>query len=504
MRSWSLLCGVALAAILAVPAAADEAAGRDAGAQPAADARPLPEASEAEALPAPAEAGSPEETAAAGSPEETATAEAAPEPGEQALSGPEAAGSAEAPAAAAPSFDDFDRLDPATEAVAEQASDDATDEPAAAPAAPSPGPSIQLGPEGVDEQGRRGRIHTVRRGNTLWDISEAYLGTPWVWPSVWRENDADIANPHLIRPGDLIWITSTEMRRVTRQEADEMLAAVPEPAEEPAAPESVEAVEPEVAEVELPASLESEQVSVPLGEDEGPQAGPAVRVASRESMSFVSAEELEGAASVVGSPEERTWLGTTDRLYLGLGEGEVKPGDEFTVFRQAEPVRDVDGDLLGYHVEVLGWTEVREAHGDTSSAEVRLAIAEMRVGDRVLPREAPELEVRMRPAPVELEGNVVFMPADRTYAGSIDYVYVNRGRIHGLEQGSALVVVEPGKVVEDEARDTEVLIPDREVASLVVVEARAETSVAFVTSARDEIGIGYVVKAASPELARAR
>ena len=99
------------------------------------------------------------------------------------------------------------------------------------PLAPAPG--VILGEMGYDEQGRSGRIHLVVSGDTLWDISDAYLGTPWVWPSVWTDNQ-DIENPHLIIPGDRIWISSYEMRRVTEEEADAMLAR--QPVEEVAQP----------------------------------------------------------------------------------------------------------------------------------------------------------------------------------------------------------------------------------------------------------------------------
>ena len=88
--------------------------------------------------------------------------------------------------------------------------------------AASPDPT--LGPWAVDEKGNVGRIHTVISGDTLWDISSAYLGTAWVWPAVWRDND-DIANPHLILPEDRIWITAGEMRKITRERADAMIAA---------------------------------------------------------------------------------------------------------------------------------------------------------------------------------------------------------------------------------------------------------------------------------------
>ena len=66
---------------------------------------------------------------------------------------------------------------------------------AAAQPAPRGKHTVALGPEGTDDSGRTGRIHTVVRGDTLWDISEAYLGTPWVWPSIWKENPR-VANPN--------------------------------------------------------------------------------------------------------------------------------------------------------------------------------------------------------------------------------------------------------------------------------------------------------------------
>jgi len=65
----------------------------------------------------------------------------------------------------------------------------------------------------------RGRIHVVIPGDTLWSISDAYLGTPWSWPWIWRQNRA-IENPHLISPGDRIWISPDETELVSEEEAE--------------------------------------------------------------------------------------------------------------------------------------------------------------------------------------------------------------------------------------------------------------------------------------------
>ena len=45
--------------------------------------------------------------------------------------------------------------------------------------------------------------YTVVQGDTLWDISGLYLNSPWLWPEIWQVNP-QVANPHLIYPGDIL------------------------------------------------------------------------------------------------------------------------------------------------------------------------------------------------------------------------------------------------------------------------------------------------------------
>jgi len=83
---------------------------------------------------------------------------------------------------------------------------------------------LALMPAIADAQGT-GRTHTVKRGDTLWDIAKQYLGDPFKWPEIYRRNSATVQDPNLIYPDQLIVIDG------------EVVASVGTPADEPAEPD---------------------------------------------------------------------------------------------------------------------------------------------------------------------------------------------------------------------------------------------------------------------------
>jgi LysM repeat protein len=49
-------------------------------------------------------------------------------------------------------------------------------------------------------------LHTVRPGDTLFDIARRYLGNPFRWPELFRANASQIANANLIYPGQKLYV----------------------------------------------------------------------------------------------------------------------------------------------------------------------------------------------------------------------------------------------------------------------------------------------------------
>jgi hypothetical protein len=335
----------------------------------------------------------------------------------------------------------------------------------------------------VAPDGQPGRLHVVQKGDTLWEITDHYLGTPWVWPSLWKENEL-IRNPHLIHPGDLIWITDRGIRKVTPEEAQALLRQQQQAGAAGSSPAAAAPAEDVVGDD-------------PFGalDGQGSDAEMSVMWPGVHRAGFVSADELAGAAAVLGSHDEDYWASQGRRTIVSLGEGQTHVGDPYTVFRVRRRVHHpVTGKVVGYFIEVLGKAEVTEVHPQSSYAKILTSYGEIQPGDRVISFEEPPTHFVAVPAEQRVEGVILAQQPYRQWSGDGDLVILDRGTQHGLKPGVELEVFREGKEVVDPLTTGRVLVPEDVVGRLLVLRASPENALALVREARTEMHAGDRVR----------
>lgn len=324
--------------------------------------------------------------------------------------------------------------------------------PVAPPAAPG-GQQVVLGPSVRDANGVEGRLHTVAKGDTLWGISEAYLGQPWLWPSLWQANQAEIKDPHWIYPGQKLLVSGSVIRPIGDAEAAHLAAG--------------------------------------SGGALTPGALLPMNFASLDFTGFVATERLDERARVISGMPERTIHATGDIVTIGIGEGAVRSGDELTFFRENGDVTDSQGHVIGRKVDVLGWGVVTKVGPDFAEVKIAAAASEIMVRDGVYPRAIVNTAVRPTPSPSGLEGSVVALPASRRIMGEHDAVYLGRGSDDGVAVGNAFELYRPrhGRLSDFPGADGR-RVGDTVIGRVIVVETQPGSAVGIVTASSYEIEQG--------------
>jgi hypothetical protein len=265
--------------------------------------------------------------------------------------------------------------------------------------------------------------YTVKRGDTLWRISGLFLKSPWRWPELWGMNKQQIRNPHLIFPGQTLYLIKRDGRAMLSTEA-------------PVGPDGTVRLSPRVrselldkdAIPAIPASVIEPFLSKPL---------------------IIEADGLNSAPRIIASSE-------TGRVFMGRGDvgyvrGITDTGvTSYQLFRPAKPLKDPEtGQILAYEAFYLGTGDITRP-GDPATLTITSSKEEMGVGDRLLPAEK-EVSVNYVPRAPEKDvvARVMSIYGGVDTAGNSFVVAINRGKADGLENGHVLQVWRTGATVED-------------------------------------------------------
>lgn len=273
--------------------------------------------------------------------------------------------------------------------------------------------------------------HQVRKGDTLWDLSENYLHDPLLWPKIWKVNP-DIADPHRIAPGQVVVIPRLGDRPAAGIPAEEVGAQLAKPA--PPGP-AVDLSRP-------PLALKVVEERQTKAEEAAP-AGPVIDSRLFEQGIGIVTHDIPAAGEVLHT--ESGWsMSAAGGVVLVRAPG-AKTGERYGVYRDMGKVKPSSGgwwqESPGHLVADIGIIEVVEAAGGRQRAVIRRSFAEVRQGDVLGPLPyVPDIR-KISNGPAGIDGNVVAVHQQRLLAGPNDIVYIDRGSQQGLEPGQKLTVL---------------------------------------------------------------
>ncbi len=301
--------------------------------------------------------------------------------------------------------------------------------------------------------------YTVRKGDTLWDISDRFLKNPWMWPEIWHVN-TQIANPHLIYPGDIIrLIYLGDKPRLTLERS-----------------ERVAKLSPKTRVIETEAAIPT----IPLSE-----------VNSFLSRSrILGVGTLEEAPYVVAAEDQRLIVGAGDKLY---GRGDFIEGPSvYGVYRRGDVFRDpITDEVLGIQARDIGTVELRAIDGDIATMIVTRTTEEIRVGDRFLVEEERPVDSFFSPSrPAgEVDGVIMAVEGGVTQVGKMDVVVINRGQREDMKVGNVLAVYKRGGQYRDRIKGDTITLPDERAGLLMIFRTFDKVSLGLILEAERPLAV---------------
>lgn len=267
--------------------------------------------------------------------------------------------------------------------------------------------------------------YVVVKGDTLWDIAGRFLTEPWRWPEIWETNP-QIADPHLIYPGDVISLVyQGGQPRLTVSRggsASRLVKLSPE----------IRTHERSEAVPTIPIEAIRHFLNRPLVLDEG---------------------EMDAWPYILSTFDQHLIAGARNKIYIrGLDASDG--AKNYSIYRQGEPYiaqSHDQGTTLGYEAIHIGDALIVE-NGDPATAVVTTSNREIMIGDRLAPVSDEEIDTDYIPSipASSVRGSIISVIDGVSQISQYQVVIMDVGTQDGLQRGDVLGIYQSGKVVEDD------------------------------------------------------
>ena len=298
-------------------------------------------------------------------------------------------------------------------------------------------------------------IYIIKRGDTLWGLSERFIKDPRYWPNMWSRND-EITNPHVIYPGQRVKVFSDHLEFEPR--------------------------EPFKVAVPNSAAAKSADIYQDVAEER--------TFTIRGSEGYLLEKDRKPAGYVIGAHNDRIIAGMDDIIYTDIGVNRgARGGEKFSIFRDEGPVsHPVTSEILGRKIIPLGSLQLTDVEQKASRAIITGNYKEISSGSYLMPyRNGRPREVSLKMSSRNLKGYIVESYSGTQGIAAGDIVYTDLGSAQGAVPGNMLYIVRDVTLDKSLTMGRVERLPQELLGALVILETGKRTSTALVIKSIDVI-----------------
>ncbi len=315
--------------------------------------------------------------------------------------------------------------------------------------------------------------YTVKKGDTLWDISGRYLHSPSRWKEIWATNK-HIKNPNLIYPNDILIMCIIKGKTLVGVDTGEGCAGVRKQVSGEVTPKRVKVT---------PAA--SSIPTIPL---------ESIRY-WLDKVAVVNPEHLKDTPYVIASKNRNLLTAQGDTIYVKGAFLEV--GQTYGIYQEGKPFIDpVTKAVTGVEVTQVARGIVKDVSSNAVSTMqlTETFVHEVNEGDRVFADMGIALPpaFELQPSSVNRPGRIIRSHGSIGFAiGAGDVVATNLGTRAGAKVGDVLTVYRKGALIRDSFdEDVPVRLPSEPEGRVLIFRTFDNVSYAYVLDSEVPLAVG--------------
>ena len=316
---------------------------------------------------------------------------------------------------------------------------------------------IEAAETGKEVKYEAGFYYTIKKGDTLWDISQRFDDTPWQWPDLWSKN-VQIPNPHWIYPGQRI--------RLFRKSE----------------------VEREQPPAKLPAVVPKVETSV---SPKKPKPEVYFLYTEMDKVGFIRKPPVEPHGIIFKVLEDKKLISIDDILYIRSPQADklsqLTPGSLWTIYRTLAPTNDRRSEVnIGTQHLILGIAQITQKESQYAMAKVVKAFRAIRLDDLLMPYEPHSPEIMVEPSPPGIEGEIIGGEDHTQMMADHFVVFIDKGQVDHIMPGQIFDIYYQEKAALGSGGPQVTLKPVN-IGTLVVLHTEKTTSTCYITKSSRKI-----------------